>query len=283
VVAGAGLLASLASDSNDENDIRFDNFVSDEVALDRAYLLVAGKEAPFVVTLGLFETPFTGTEVLWDRDLRFQGAALGAELPSAAALVAQRLFGGMSVGSQNGEEESQVVAVRWEGETAASFSLGAGFWHFGRTEALVEADHARTNRLAPDGRDYLSDFDVVNVTGGWERIGTRRPIRVRLDLLHNFGAEDRRNGGEIRLDWGEVQGRGSWRLRLTLQRVEQDAVPAAFGGDEWWFRTDQRGARLGLAVGLGRRAIVEVSALRQRRDGLDEWLDRGLLDFVIPL
>jgi hypothetical protein len=106
------------------------------------------------------------------------------------------------------------------------------------------------------GEDYLSDY----------RLGPSRPVRLRLDVLYNFGADDRRSGGEARVDWGEVQGLGSWRLRLLLQRVEQDAALAAFGGDEWWFRTRQRGARLGWALGLGRRASVEFSVLRQKRD-----------------
>jgi hypothetical protein len=55
---------------------------------------------------------------------------------------------------------------------------------------------------------------------------------------------------------------------------------AAFGGDEWWFRTQQRGARAAFAVALHRTAFVEVSVLSQRRDGLDESLERGWIDFV---
>jgi len=64
---------------------------------------------------------------------------------------------------------------------------------------------------------------------------------------------------------------------LLLQR-EQDPALAAFGGDEWWFRTRQRGARLGWMIGLGQRASVELSVLRQRRDDLDDWPDRGWVD-----
>ena len=104
---------------------------------------------------------------------------------------------------------------------------------------------------------------------------------MRLDLLHNFGADNRREGVEARVDWGELQGVGSWRLRLIVQRIEQDATLAAFGGDEWWFRTRQHGARLGWGLGLGRNASVEFSVLRQRRDDLDTWTDRGWIDLGI--
>jgi len=280
IAAGAGLLASIASDSNDFNMIRIDNFVSDEITIDRAYLRFSGGEIPLAATIGEFETPFIGTEVLWDRDIRFVGAAAGYELAPAGKLVAQRLYGGASVGSQNHEDESQVAAVRWEGEAARGLSFGAGFWYFAETAALVAAGYARTNRLAAGGADYLSDYRVCNLTIGWEVLGERRPIRLRLDYLHNFGADDRRDGGDLRLDWGELQDRGTWRLRLMLQRVEQDAALAAFGGDEWWFRTHQRGARLGFAVALHERAHIEIAALRQRRDSLDEWLERGWVDFV---
>src|SRR5262245_65506599 len=44
---GAGLLVSSASDSNDWNIIRNDNFRSDEVAVDRAWIRVSAPEAAF--------------------------------------------------------------------------------------------------------------------------------------------------------------------------------------------------------------------------------------------
>jgi len=282
LAAGAGVLVSIASDSNDWNLIRNDNFRSDEVAIDRAWLRWSGATAAASATFGVFATPLPGTEILWDRDLRFQGAAAGVELPAAGALVAHRVTGGVTVGSQEGESGSRVAAVRWEGEMSHGLTVGGGYWQFGATEDLVEAGYARTNRLAPDAEHYLSDYRVANVTIGWEWIGPARPLRMRLDILHNFGADDRRSGGEARVDWGELQGPRSWRVRLMLQRVEQDAALAAFGGDEWWFRTRQRGARLGWALGLGRKASVEFSVLRQRRDDLDDWVDRGWIDLVVP-
>ena len=281
VTLGAGLLGSLASDSNEDNEIRRDNFVSDEVTGDRAYARFAAPRSAFSATVGVAPSPFAGTEVLWDRDLRFHGAFAGGELPPGGHLVAQRLYGGLSLGSQREEDESLTAAVRWEGEASGGISLGAAFWHFDRTAELIEAGLARTNRLTAAGDEYLSDFEIVNVTFGWEHLGERRPLRVRLDLLFNLGADDRRTGGDLRLDWGELQAPGTWRVRLTLQRIEQDAALAAFGGDEWWFRTAQRGARVGFAVAVHRLAIIEVSALRQRRDTLDEWLDRVFADLVL--
>jgi len=279
--AGAGVLVSVASDSNDMNGIRNDNFRSDEVAVDRAWIQLSGASTPFSAAFGVFETPLRGTEILWDRDLRFQGASAGLELPPAGALLAQRVVGGVSLGSQNGEDGSQVATVRWEGEVARGLGFGGGYWQFGSTADLVAAGYARTNRLAPGGEDYLSDYRVANATVRWEWIGRSRPLRLRLDLLRNFGAEDRRHGGELRVDWGELQDAGSWRLRLALERVEQDAALAAFGGDEWWFRTRQRGARVGWAIVFWRIASLEFSVLRQRRDDLDEWLDRGWVDLSV--
>ncbi len=234
-------------------------------------------------TVGLAPSPFSGTEVLWDRDIRFAGAIAGWEMPPAGHLVAQRIYGGVSVGSQDREDESLTASVRWEAETGGGLSFGAAFWTFDRTPALIEAGYARTNRLAEGGEEFLSDFEVVNLSVGWEHLGKSRPLRLRLDLLFNAGADDRRTGADLRADWGELQDRGTWRARLILQRVEQDATLAAFGADEWWFRTDQRGARVALALALHRRAFVEATYLRQRRDNLDEWLDRAMLDLVLLL
>jgi hypothetical protein len=283
VTMGAGLLASIASDDNDMNGIRFDNFESDDVRFDLAYARLSGVSRAVSGTLGVFETPFMGTEVIWDRDLRFQGGSFGAELPSPGALVSQRVVAAATVGSQMHEQSSQAAAVRWDGELPHGFSAGVEFWTFGRTDVLVEEGYARTNRIASGGEDLLSDFDVAHVTLGWETLGASRPLRLRLELFHNFGADDERDGGELRADWGELQDRWSWRARLVVQRIEQDAVLAAFGGDEWWFRTRQRGARAAFALALARQVFVEVSVLRQRRDDLDEWLDRGIIDLIVRL
>jgi hypothetical protein len=280
--AGAGLLASIGSDDNEDNVIRLDNFESDDLELDRAWLRVSGRQVASSATVGMFETPFSGTEVLWDRDLRFIGASAGAELPPGR-LEGQRVLGGVTIGSQNHEDESLAAAVRWESEWRHGLSFGAAFWHFGQIDALVEAGYARTNRLAPGGEDLLSDFEVGNLTFGWEWIGAHRPLRTRLDLLYNFGADDLRSGFELKVDWGELQARGTWRLRMLLQRIEQDATLAAFGGDEWWFRTRQRGVRLGFAYALARQCFVEASYLTQRRDDLDNWLERAFVDFVVLL
>ena len=280
IKAGAGLRASASTDANDDNEIRRDNFVSDEVTGDRIYLGFRAAELPFSATLGIFETPLAGSEVLWDRDIRFHGLAAGIELPGLGPLLSQRLHGAFSLGSQNHEDESRAAALRWEAEATQGLSFGAALWHFGETEALVEAGYARTNRLASDGSDFESDFAIVDLSLGWERFGSKRPLRSRLDLLVNAGADDRRTGFDLRVDWGELQDLGSFRVRLALQRIEQDAALAAFGGDEWWFRTEQRGARLALALGLDRHAFVEVAVLHQRRDRLDEWLERYTLDLV---
>ena len=44
--------------------------------------------------------------------------------------------------------------------------------------------------------------------------------------------------------------------------------------------TTRRGARLSFALGLDRRAWVELAVLRQRRDDRDDWLERGVADLV---
>lgn len=193
----------------------------DEVTVHRAYVRIAARESAFTATLGLAPSPFAGTGILWDRDIRFAGGLAGRELPPAGALVAQRVFGGVSAGSQEHEDESLAAAVRWEGESGGGFSFGAACWHFGRTAALVEAGYARTSRLVPGGGTYLSDFEIANVSG-------------------------------------ELQDTGTWRAHLLLQRVEQDAALAAFGGDEWWFRTEQRGAGAAFAFALHRPVFVDL-------------------------
>ncbi|MGH9867443.1 MAG: putative porin [Candidatus Polarisedimenticolia bacterium] len=280
LVLGAGILASIASDNNDDNGIRQDNFISDDLAADRLYVRLTAPRAAISGTVGMFETPFAGTQVLWDRDIRFIGAAAGWELPPGR-MTGQRVLAAFSKGSQNHEDQSLVGAVRWEGEAGAGFSFGTALWVFGNTDVLVDVGLARTNALVLGGEALLSDYQVADVTIGWEHLGEKRPFRTRFDFLYNFGADDQRTGGDLLVEWGQLQDRGTWRVLLILQRIEQDAALAAFGGDEWWFRTRQRGARLSFAYALARNVAVEASWLQQRRDDLDDWLVRAFVDFTI--
>ena len=67
-------------------------------------------------------------------------------------------------------------------------------------------------------------------------------------------------------------------LGASIQRIQRDAVMAAFNDDDWWFHSAARGYSLWLAYGIDSHWQLRLSGFIETRDGLDEATDRLLLD-----
>src|SRR2546425_3046658 len=63
---------ALGTDRNQESILRFDNFHSNDVALDRLY--VAMEKGGIELRAGKFDMPFQVSEMLWDHDIQPSGA-----------------------------------------------------------------------------------------------------------------------------------------------------------------------------------------------------------------
>ncbi|HKQ63242.1 MAG TPA: putative porin [Candidatus Polarisedimenticolaceae bacterium] len=273
ITFGARAVVSAASDANAENRAKFDNFRSDAAAVDRLFLRITPPGASLAVTLGKFRNPYLGGELTWDADIQPEGAAFQLDLPRA-----QRVVGGVFLRSQLYGDRSRIAIAQWSGDLAGGTQLALGYQRYDKLEGLISGRLARTNRLAAGGAAFVSDYRLVDVLVRHEWVGGRRPLRVQLELVHNLGARDRNDALELRLRYGQVRQLGDWSLRYAFQRVEQDAVVAAFTPDEWWFHSNQRGHLLGVGLGLGRDVVLEIFALAQRRDDLDTTLARYVVD-----
>jgi hypothetical protein len=278
--AGVRLRGSIASDSNEDNRPRFDNFQSDEVALDRLWTRWDSADARVGLHLGAMEAPLSVSSALWDRDLAWQGVALELALPAGGLLTGQRIVGGASWHSQGWGDQSRILSIQWIGSFGVDTDVSLAFWYFDDLEELIDAGLARQNRLTADRSEFLSDFEVVELRAGKSWLAGGRPLLARLSLLGNLGADDRRTGVELAAAWGSVSTAGAWRLRYTFQRIEQDAALGAFTADEWWFHSDHRGHLGAFAVGLGKRVSIELAGMIQRRDGADEDVTRLFADLA---
>ena len=65
---------------------------------------------------------------------------------------------------------------------------------------------------------------------------------------------------------------------MSWQRIQRDAVPAAFNEDDWWFHSAARGVMPWVAYGLDETWSVQLSGFFERPDGRDERITRVLLD-----
>ncbi len=278
VELGVGVKLAQGSDDNADNRRNNDNERSDAFSLDRIVLrwqlgertrLSAGKDA-----LALTLTP-----MLWDPDLRPAGLAIEHAL---ALGDFDRLV--LGAGWQRGQhlygDDSRIASgqLAWHVREGAPFgaSVLLGLLHFDRLETLTRQGLARTNRIV--GGRLASDFHLLDLllVGRAELAG--RPLVARLDLVRNLGADADRDGARLDVAWGDAGQARGWAMGASVQRIQRDAVMAAFNDDDWWFHSAVRGYSLWFAYGIDSHWQLRLSGFVETRDGLDESTDRLLLD-----
>jgi hypothetical protein len=78
--------------------------------------------------------------------------------------------------------------------------------------------------------------------------------------------------------YGDAAERGGLELGWSYQRIQRDAVMAAFSADEWWFHSFARGGMPWIAWGFDEHWQLQLSGFFERRDDQDERIDRVFLD-----
>jgi hypothetical protein len=275
--AVAGKLA-VGSDDNDDNRRNLDNEQSDGAAFDEWYAAYSISDRA-LLRLGKSRMPLLLSPLTWDRDLRPVGASYEyvGEMREFDAL---HFTAGYFAGDHLYGDESRIGALQigygWMEGAENGFSAFLSYLDFDDLDVLAREGLGRTNRRV--GSSFVSDFELLDL----QLIGRTRafdaPLVARLDLLRNLGADDLRDGARFSLVWGNAEEVGGWELGYSIQRIQRDAVLAAFNEDDWWFHSFARGYMPWVAYGINSRWSVQASAFFERRDGIDESTERYLLD-----
>ena len=269
---------ALGTDRNEQSILRFDNFHSNDVALDRLY--VAMEKGGIELRAGKFDMPFQVSEMFWDHDIQ----------PSGAFAAYHRgwftLRGGLFNRSHIHHDRSTVtggqltlrrnVTTHWTGEA------DMGFFAFNALNQF-QSGMGRQNRVRLiDGHlEYQSAFRLANGRFRFDYQGfTRWPLAVESSYIHNFGTAHERRAIEALAEVGQVERRGDWRFSYSFQRVERDAVVGAFTSDDWWFHSDHQGSRLTAAVSVLPHTFLQFGAVLQKRHHTVDWVKRFQIDLV---
>jgi hypothetical protein len=243
VTFGARLRTGSADDPN-STDITLGDFGDSlEASLDRAYLEL--RYRGFFLTGGKFANPFLTSELVWDADVTPQGVA-GSYAPKVSGPVSPKVVGmfyivdEQSAGPDSlmGGAQAQ-LAIR--ASSALKVELGAGYYAYSiKSLRSADAGDTRSNRLAPGGLAYVSDFDLLDAVVAFEHtgFGKRYPVRLFGDFVHNLGADDQNQGFGVDLFVGRASERGDLRYRYGYAQAETDAVLAAFSHDNTTLATN---------------------------------------------
>lgn len=241
------------------------NFNKDKILIDQAYLRVQ-PWSWLTFYGGRMPNPWLYTDLVWDPDLNFDGAAMTLRKPYGNGWVPFFTAGAFPI--QESDTTQQIkwltaaqVGVEKANQTGIGFKLGAAYYNFRNMRGVAKDPLDPTNSTdwtAPGFQQkgnslfairtnkyaYASEFQELNVTGVLD-IGWWHPYHVLFtaDYVKNLGfdldevrtlnpnvPDERAIGYQAGLTVGyPVIGEfGQWNLSFSYKYLDPDAVVDAF-------------------------------------------------------
>jgi hypothetical protein len=279
---GVRIVGEYGTDDRAENARSFDNYLSDSVRLDRAYL--QARPGAFTIDAGVFGLPVTASEMLWDLDIQTPGLAVAWETPLTDSFL--RFSAGAFLGPQHSGDETQVFVgqAAWRAAEGSGLRPEVALSYWGLEPEELAGSFLRQNRGAIVGgrAAYASDFQIVDLLVRFRFAVGSIPVVVTVDGAHNFGAFD--DSEDDALEAGIAIGKqgAPWNVRYfyVYQHIGRDAVLGAYNTDDWWFHSWAEGHRTGLSVTVAPLLVVRGALVFQRRLDLDTYVSRVTIDLA---
>jgi hypothetical protein len=272
-----------------------DNYDSRDARLDLAFVR-AEPAAALRLHAGRFAMPVRFTEMIWDRDLRPQGAEVTLQAVDRGPFkrLALSALGarGSHVFPAGGAFDFSDRESMWL--AAASALAGAG--ERATVELLAsyvtfaDLDHLdprlrRQNTRASAGGPLAHDYDVVDLVGRFNREG-RVEVQLVADYCWNTAVDTRNKGLWLAAVLGSAR-TAPLGFEYTFARIDTDATLAAFAADDFLWETGWEGHRGDLGIRLREPYALHLVAQRQRfKDAprveeRDLWLERYRIELRV--
>lgn len=257
-----------------------DNYKSREARLDLASARLQLFKW-FRLDAGRMVMPVPLTEMLWDRDLRPQGAAAtlslhdrqGAELFSLTALGAR----GSHVFDDDKTDMLLVSAAVVKHSQKQRAEFRASFLEFRQLAELEPLLRRQNARLTPGGL-VPDDYQIIDLIGRIRSEGAL-PSEIVVDYAWNRKKEAHNKAFWLALVLGSTVSSRS-RGEYVYSRVDPDATVAAYNSDDFFWATAWEGHRVDFGVRAGQgSAIHTVAQIMRPKDSSnpeerDHWIKR---------
>lgn len=267
--------AFFAEQDNAQMASNLDNERLDERALDEMFIDVQDGGMGFRV--GQSALPLPLSPMVWDQDVRWRGLQLHAARNGVTRTFGVTAAGGFLDHGFGSDTEIAVAQGHWRaGYIPGSTEVLLALIAFDELGSLPEA--VRTNSrdplvTAPRVEFRVADLQFVQTfnagSGSW---------RMGIDIARNLEAETSSDAARFDIRYGNARNSGDFEIGAALQRIQADAVPAAFNDDDWWFPTRMRGHSLWIARGFAGGWRLRAAGFREKRDGMSEYMQRVLVD-----
>jgi len=273
VVFGVGGDFNYSSDENTEEinpaaPLIRDNYKSRDARVDLAFARV--QPAGWLrLEGGRFVMPVPLTEMIWDRDLRPQGAALTLDFRNHGSVdsVAFTVLGARGSHVFDDSETSMLVAAvdanLRAGESVKLELLGSFVAYFDadELEPIIRRQNLRVPGVPPPPPLAL-DYRVVDLVARMRTSG-RVPLQLVAEYCWNTEADTLNDGIWAALVLGSTES-GRAKLEYTYANVDRDATLGAYATDDFLWATGWDGHRVDLGIRTGGHAALHAVGQLQR-------------------
>jgi putative porin len=271
-----------------------DNYKSDDIRWDLAFLRLV-PTSWVSIQGGRFFMPLRTTEMIWDRDLRPQGASVTLSHSGGGSLQKLSATGVFARGSHVFPSDNDAPFEFRERDTIWMASLGATLSAGAQGEVIelmgaylrfddlenVPLNIRRQNTRGLAGILAL-EYDVIDLVARY-RAEKGVPFQIVADYCWNTAVESDNKGLWLSLVLGSVRSsRGA--LEYTYAKVDKDATSAAYAGDDFIWGTGWEGHRADLGFRVGEHAsmhgIAQIQKFKDspRVEERNDWLNRWRIE-----
>lgn len=258
-----------------------DNFDSRSARLDLAFV----KATPvswLEAQAGRFEMPVAFTEMIWDRDLRPQGAAATLSVNNHGSLVRAAVTGLMARGSHpfdDGQDFFDDASVEmltlsgqlvFKGGQSSTIQLIGSWVELSKIRNMELMIRRQDPRIA--GQFVREKYQVFDAVARLTTSGTM-PVQLVANMSWNLGDDPvalaaiahpkGKKGLWLAAVLGSLESSRA-RGEYTYARVERDATVAAYNADDFFWGTGWSGQRAELASRLRGNASLHLIAQWQK-------------------
>jgi hypothetical protein len=264
-----------------------DNYRSRDARVDSAFV-AAAPWSWLRLDAGRFPMPIGLTGLLWDPDLRPQGAALTL---SARDMGAVRRLELTALGARGSHVFDDSETTMWTVAGTADLGLGertaldlTGAFVTWQDVYDLEPALWRQNSYER-GAGFLYDYDVLDVVARLRREGGVETELV-VDVCRNLAADEGHTGVWLALVLDGVA-RGWPRLEYVYAWVDRDATLAAYPADDYLWTTGWEGHELKLAYRVGDHVVLRATGILSRYKDApqeafrDSWVGRARLELAL--
>ncbi|MCF6194204.1 MAG: putative porin, partial [Kangiellaceae bacterium] len=206
------------------------------------------------LTGGKMKNPFYKpgkTPAFWDSDLNPEGFALKINSGATKGTLV-----GFSVEERKSDSDSYLIGAQLTHDFSVSDSstlvVGAGYYNYTSLKGFgtLFDSKARGNSVDADG-NYLTDFNIAEFLIEYKTKLAGQPLSFFGNLHKNTAADDLDTSIVYGVNYGKVQGAGSWNMGLSYIDNDADSVVGLFNDSDFaGGNTDSKGFLLKYGYGI---------------------------------